>query len=526
MNSAPENMLPVEEFAKQVNSTPEIVISMIKDGKYVGRIVEDSWFVDISKTEMLKEKQDGSATDCNFVTAIMLAAANLECEKIYIAIEERKNSPFKADTPEYGIDIDRIYKESQDARQWLINRDIVIFISTIVGIILAFNIYDTYDSYSYYESDVNWSYMIMPFLIIAFVDLIFQRKTKAKARIALNMRTGQNNPFELDNNIIISGGFSPFVGSGFDLTGWSFTVNLRNAEDDSKEIHSIDVKSLYSETVQSIQNIKIDSFKIKDELFVDGRDVRDAASLLPDGNYNKPLSKLPVSEIEELAGYDDLKARHYKVIRVFLWEGQIVLSIFFRYVKKAGTLFVETKIFVLPPLKNEFMQYDEMPRSPNSGELLQDGFASVIKSTVLWIPVLFKALTFIQGGWAETPRKKEKINKKEIKKNNKYNYGWPASLREVWSSSSYERYFQMVDQDFHLKMIKETLMDSLQKSLEERNISTEGFKESSSTIFNEGIIISGGSIKAENVAVGSGAQAKAKKVIGGKKVQSAKQSST
>jgi hypothetical protein len=50
MTKAPEEMIPVEEFAKLNGITPSKAIDMVRDGFYVGRKVGDDWYVDLSES--------------------------------------------------------------------------------------------------------------------------------------------------------------------------------------------------------------------------------------------------------------------------------------------------------------------------------------------------------------------------------------------------------------------------------------------------------------------------------------------
>ena len=104
-----------------------------------------------------------------------------------------------------------------------------------------------------------------------------------------------------------------------------------------------------------------------------------------------------------------------------------------------------------------------------------------------------------------------KRNIKAIKRSNRYNYGWTTSARESLSSTNYERYFQKMDIDFYVKTLNEALLDSLKASLEKRNIATDFLKQASTTIFNEGIIVSGGSVSASNIATGRRAKLSTRK---------------
>ena len=49
IQSSPDNMIKVDEFAKRKGLDPDKVVKMIKDGFYVGRVVDDQWYVDPSE---------------------------------------------------------------------------------------------------------------------------------------------------------------------------------------------------------------------------------------------------------------------------------------------------------------------------------------------------------------------------------------------------------------------------------------------------------------------------------------------
>lgn len=45
----PEGMIPIEEFGKRKGIKKEKVISMIKDGFYIGRVIDEEWYVEQSE---------------------------------------------------------------------------------------------------------------------------------------------------------------------------------------------------------------------------------------------------------------------------------------------------------------------------------------------------------------------------------------------------------------------------------------------------------------------------------------------
>jgi len=125
---------------------------------------------------------------------------------------------------------------------------------------------------------------------------------------------------------------------------------------------------------------------------------------------------------------------------------------------------------------------------------------SIFMGACSWIFVYVELFAYFQGVFFSNTR--HQTWKSEVEANRRYNYGWEFSLREKWSMTSYERYFQMVDKDFLQKMFTGCFFSSLQKYLSDHNIETDQFKQTTTKIINEGVLITGGEIKAENMAVG------------------------
>lgn len=101
---------------------------------------------------------------------------------------------------------------------------------------------------------------------------------------------------------------------------------------------------------------------------------------------SEPPSDLSRATLATLIGRNQPNMRHYKVLRANLWGGQVVLSAFFRYVTQDDLLFVESRIFALPPLKKEFLEYERMP------EQTDFKVASLIAAPLSGIP-MFLLLT-------------------------------------------------------------------------------------------------------------------------------------
>src|SRR5207253_32507 len=91
-------------------------------------------------------------------------------------------------------------------------------------------------------------------------------------------------------NVVVYGAFSPFVGAGFDLGGWSFAVNLEQAKRDfeTRDPEDFAVGELYRMLRTGFERLGIDGLAIKDRLFVDGRSIRDDRRFLP-SLFSRPL---------------------------------------------------------------------------------------------------------------------------------------------------------------------------------------------------------------------------------------------
>lgn len=428
----------------------------------------------------------------NKVTGIMLAAANMEPERIYTDINSRKQWPFKAETPEHGLDIPRIFNAAQQSKTISRGKDVLIFVVSLFGFIVPF--------------------LAIP--AVAVIQFVFLRSMRRRAREVLREIADEADATSAERqdpsrNVLISGGYAPFLGAGFGRRAWSFTVDLRKAANESMPVLPVTARALYDETQAGIEKLRLPGLALLDTVCVDGRDVGEVPSLMRAGKYHRPESSLPQQEVESLVGRNDMRMRHYKLLRADLWGGQLLANIYFRYVIQAGLLFVEARTFVLPPLRREFRDYESMPSEPDFREYRNDALRSLVWAPFLWLVIGKRMLSFIFGGWLTLLHDPAKKNAQAIDRNRKFNYGWTDSLREHWAANEYERYFQGVDLDFYEKSLQEALLDSMQTALKARNVSVEAFAQASTTIFNQGIMMSGGTLTAQSMAVGLGGVATA-----------------
>lgn len=101
--------------------------------------------------------------------------------------------------------------------------------------------------------------------------------------------------------------------------------------------------------------------------------------------------------------------------------------------------------------------------------------------------------------------------RREIRHDPLYNYGALQSIRELGAANKWRVYFQKLDREMHSKVLQQQLLDVMVRFLDAHNVDTSQIKDRGSHILNNGVIVSGGTISAESLAVGEGAQANVSK---------------
>jgi len=425
-----------------------------------------------------------------------MCAAHLYPDDFKEDLKERLGHPYKSSAPEFSVDLNRINQELEESKGSHSGKSVFIFIVALIAFFIFIE-----------DPEDNWGILIPALVLTSISEFIYKRSAKKKARRILSGENdddaGEENKIN-NKNIIISGGYSPFVGAGIDLDSWSFTINTKEAEDKNKPVETVSAPKLHEQLRKRLLSIGFDNIEIADELFINGKDVNLVAHLLPNGRFSKPVDSVDSQYISTKINNGDKRERHYRVVRIPMWDGQMVLSMYYRFLSVKDNLFVEARFFLLPPIKEKYLAIDEIPLKPTSKEFGESLVQSIFAGAFSWIVVVINVLGFVQGGffanWA-----RQKGWKKELESNRLYNYGWENSLREKWSSVSFERYFQKVDKDVALKLVTSEFLGALREYLKKNNISTDQFFQTSTKIVNEGVMISGGEVKVDSFAVGKGA---------------------
>jgi hypothetical protein len=311
-----------------------------------------------------------------------------------------------------------------------------------------------------------------------------------------------------DQNLVVYQGFSPFVGAGTGLGGWSFIVNVGKGKEElgcKLDPREFKVRELYDEIVRSIETLRLQGLSQRDMYFAHGSDIRDDRTILPDA-HSRPVQRIDPVLGGKYRDTNDPHIRHYKWIRVMDWGNELTTSYFLRCSLRGSHLFVEINRFLMTPLAASYRKVDSM-----GGNVWQQRVGIVLSSVVSGpLNSAFSILSLL-GSLQEFIQMKSSSDKKQRRKlideNPQFNYGVAKSYRDVTCSDQFMHYFQKLDGDFYTKVLEQEILTSITSFLDDRNIDTSELKERQATILNSGIIIQSGDVKAESLAVGAGAQA-------------------
>jgi hypothetical protein len=322
-----------------------------------------------------------------------------------------------------------------------------------------------------------------------------------------------------NQNLIVYTGFTPFVGAGTDLGGWSFAIDVSKSRDGFGQASTFDVESLYGSIDDALFRAQLDGLVITDWYFVNGREIRNDPDIMPD-LYQRPSQKLDVRTTRKYFAANDPRVRHYQWIRIHDWDQELVASYFLRCSLRGRTMFAEIGRFMLTPLGTRCRGIDAMSRK-KSVRVASVVLESVFAGPICGLMAPFTLLSWLGEGIQEMFGGKERQRRNAIDENPEFDFGAGQGLRNAFSGGQFAHYFQKADGDFYMKVLERAMLDRIITFLDEHHIDTSELRERQTMILNSGVIVQGGNLNADSLAVGSGAQAIRSQVVNTKSAKGA-----
>ncbi len=314
-------------------------------------------------------------------------------------------------------------------------------------------------------------------------------------------------PTTTDANVVIYRGYSPFVGAGLALGGWSFPVDVTKAKEGQEQQPRplpFDLKEIYDHIDASLLTSGDPGLDTESKLYVNGEGIRDDERFVP-VKLSRPCQKVSSALINQYRECRTERIRYYHCFRVTSWQGDLIISTFLGFARVGKSLYTEVSHFVLPPIHGKYHRVDRLQPWPtwlNLSRLL--GLSIITTVALAYLAPIFAAYRL---GRPVSLWLAERTTRREIKDNPLFDYGTDTSIRSMVSDTNYHQYLQVLDKEMYIKVVQWQILDSVVAFLDSKNVDTSEIRQRQSMILNQGLIMSGGTIKAESLAIGKQATA-------------------
>lgn len=430
-------------------------------------------------------------------------------------IFEFAKDPYHAVINSYGLDTTELLKHVFNARKKRRNYYQILFLP---GLILWLVILLTFTSEGEVLEEggalIGFLVFVIAYIIVLTYDVNernFLKRNLYKDAYNSNFDYSSSNSFLIEHfnrktseNLVIYSGYSPFVGSGIDIGGWSFVVDIDKGK---KELGNrlppkdFDIAEIYAAVDDELASLNIPNLTVTDKVFINGKKIRNNPELLP-RKLGHPVNSVSPEYVEQVMRETNTEARFYRVIQVNDWEGDLILTAFLRFQKSDKSLFVENNYYLLPPVSEDLKTVDKIKEESGVRHFLGWIFSLLFVTLGHTALSIFNVLGYVNEVISSIFGGKEAALRKIVKSSPDYDYGAVTSIREAISQVVYSQHFQKLDKERYFKIIEKRIFNMLEEFLDNKQIDASEFKERETSILNNGVLVTGGNLKADNIAVG------------------------
>jgi hypothetical protein len=453
-------------------------------------------------------------------TRYLCAAPYLDGRFAAWVVDEILENELRASAPSYGVDVLPVVRHCVRARRLKIARDAVITAIVVGGSALLYLLGYTLTELLLRVVSLAWA-TVFASLCLTHYEIITARMVRnrfdphaAPSVSPRRERLLRSLADETRSNVTVYSGFSPFVGSGIDLSGWSFVVDTRRGKEDldGSRLQPVpfEVDDLYRRVASHMGDLRLDRLTMEGRLFVNGRELDGLPWLLPEVS-SRPRVLVDPQIVDQFRKAPSDQVRHYSTLQIVGWQGELVVTIFLRFSFTGDNLFCEVSRFLLTPVAERYHQVDDLNVVPDLRAVARLLGRSVM-STVFLAPFS----TFLLLGHALAPWRRwrrRRIARRLARQCPTYDHGATTTVRQQAMSTNYAHYFQKLDRQMYVKLVEQQILDAVVTFLDSHNIDTSELKERQTTILNNGVMVSGGTIQAQSFAVGSGARARTEQAV-------------
>jgi hypothetical protein len=252
-------------------------------------------------------------------------------------------------------------------------------------------------------------------------------------------------------------------------------------------------------------------------MLADGNEVRKSEIIMPD-KLGIPKDNLEIATLIN-EGQKDMYNDWRTYIRI-IYQDKIrstLYSTFLRFSRVGTDLFVECSFYVLPPINEDVYNIDKMAIHDEL-RIIKIGIAtaglsllaiiakdSPESSIVLLFVTIYPICIILKERIEEFFRNRQL--KKKIEYNEAHNYGRFSTFRESIASTNYKNYFSAQDIIMIQNGIEQAIVFSVADLLDLKGIDSSALRKDVISYINQGIMMFGGKLEAEQVTAGVGSHA-------------------
>ena len=450
-------------------------------------------------------------------TRYLAAAAQLDPSYARQVVRRIIGEPFRAVAPAAGADVVIVTRWALAALRRQARRDAVLACLLLLGIVAAF-VFRTWLTLA--------SLIVLAIPVVAYERWV--RDERVIARLMLRGRSAGDAPVspspriekrlaavaeQQSGNLVVFRNQSAFVGSGLRVIHDRILVQValgkRKKNGKRQEPIPFTNPELHAALEQALRSMGFPELRVGERLYINGQHVAADRQILPD-ELGHPIAFAPFALLYNGCVHPTPDARTYMYAEIGGWKGQLVVSLFARAVQARGSLQVEWRFQVLPPLQKHFLEIDQRYKQPRARQLANALAAGVTG----FVPALISSPVQL-ARYLKMPlddRRRTRKQSYQIRNGYVFDYGSQRSIREAAIGEESLHYFLAQDVLTFILLAEHTMFRALGRFLDSHKVDMEQFEEQEKTFINNVSKYNINEVNAQNVAVGDKSR-----VNGGKK---------
>ncbi|MET4040541.1 hypothetical protein ABIC03_002232 [Bradyrhizobium sp. RT6a] len=311
-----------------------------------------------------------------------------------------------------------------------------------------------------------------------------------------------------DQRVLVFKDFDPFKFAGVPVGKWSFTVDVERPAQTASgtaQVHPVSCGEIEAAIKRELPGSGFGDLLVREIIAIRGEDAFILPMVSHEANINQPNVSLNEVAVADLAERHPNLVRCYIMFHDIRWDGGLILTHVVRTVLQGKIFYIETSRFALTPPTKEFKGTDTTNFNKKPATRIREFFGLAMVSPFVVIAETYNLLRFATLSRSIKQLKKEYLESLET--NPMFNYGAADSTRREMMDEKFDHYSQKADLDFSVKAFDQTIVELIYKHMQDHGVDVSDLRNKVMTIYNSGIMVQGGDVTAQTMAVGQGATA-------------------